>query len=59
MRHENVCSACGKPTTVASVSCLWCGQRKKLFSGHLVATFKAVVLSMFGFLAKRVHSLRP
>jgi hypothetical protein len=48
----NVCSACGKPESVASVTCLWCGQPKKLFSGRLVAMLKAV-LSGIGFLLKR------
>ena len=52
MRHVNVCSACGKPESVASVTCLWCGQPKKLFSGRLVAMLKAV-LSGIGFLLKR------
>ena len=51
MRHVKVCSACGKPTTVASTSCLWCGQPKKLFSFPLVATLKAAVLVMMGFLS--------
>jgi len=52
MRHVKVCSACGKPQSVASVTCLWCGQPKKLFSGRLVAMLKAV-LSGIGFLLKR------
>ena len=52
MRHVKVCSACGKPQSVASVTCLWCGQPKKLFSGRLVAILKAV-LSGIGFLFKR------
>ena len=52
MRHVNVCSACGKPQSVASVTCLWCGQPKKLFSGRLVAILKAV-LSGIAFLVKR------
>jgi hypothetical protein len=52
MRHVNVCSACGKPQSVASVTCLWCGQPKKLFSGRLAAILKAV-LSGIGFLFKR------
>jgi len=52
MRHVNVCSACGKPQSVASVTCLWCGQPKKLFSGRLVAILKAV-LAGIGFLVKR------
>ena len=52
MRHVNVCSACGKPQSVASVTCLWCGKSKKLFSGRLVAIFKAV-LSGIGFLFRR------
>jgi hypothetical protein len=52
MRHVNVCSACGKPESVASVTCLWCGQPRKLFSGRLVAILKAV-LSSIGFLVKR------
>src|SRR5579871_66517 len=44
MRHVNVCSACGKPLTVASASCLWCGQPKALFSGQFVARLKAALL---------------
>jgi hypothetical protein len=52
MRHVKVCSACGKPQSVASVTCLWCGQPKKLFSGRLAAILKAV-LSGIGFLFKR------
>ena len=59
MGHVSVCLACGKPTTVASVKCLWCGQPKKLFSGRLVATLKSAVLSMIGFLARRGRALRP
>ena len=38
--------------SVASVTCLWCGQPKKLFSGRLVAILKAV-LSGIAFLVKR------
>jgi hypothetical protein len=57
MRHVNVCSACGKPESVASVTCLWCGQPKKLFSGRLVAILKAV-LSGIGFLVKRGGAVR-
>jgi hypothetical protein len=52
MRHVKVCSACGKPQSVASVTCLWCGEPKKLFSGRLLAVLKAV-LSGIGFLFKR------
>ena len=55
MRHVNVCSACGKPQSVASVTCLWCGQPKKLFSGRLVAIWKAV-LSGIAFLVKRART---
>src|ERR1700733_13376225 len=58
MRHVKVCSACGKPTTVASTSCLWCGQPKKLFSFPLVATLKAAVLVMMGFLVRRGRTSR-
>jgi hypothetical protein len=58
MKHVKVCSACGKPVTVASVSCLWCGQSKTWFSGRLLATLKARVLSMIGFLVKRGRTLR-
>jgi hypothetical protein len=52
MRHVKVCSACGKPQSVASVTCLWCGEPKKLFSGRLAGILKAV-LSGIGFLLKR------
>jgi hypothetical protein len=52
MRHVKVCSACGKPQSVASVTCLWCGQPKRLFSGRMAAVLKAV-LSGIGFLFKR------
>jgi hypothetical protein len=57
MRHVKVCSACGKPESVASVTCLWCGQPKKLFSGRLAAMLKAV-LSGIGFLLKRGGAVR-
>jgi hypothetical protein len=53
MRLPKLCSACGKPTTVASASCLWCGQPKRLFTGRVVAKFKAIVLFMVGFLIRR------
>jgi len=53
MQREKVCSACGKPTTVASVTCLWCGQPKTLFAGRLKASVKAVWLFVIGFLVKR------
>ena len=53
MRRAKVCSACGKPTTVASVSCLWCGHRKALFSGRLLASLKGAALFMVGLLTRR------
>ena len=53
MRRVKVCSACGKPATVASTSCLWCGQPKRLFSGHIAATLKAAFLFMIGLMTRR------
>jgi hypothetical protein len=53
MRPAKLCSACGKPTTVASTSCLWCGQPKRLFTAQAVARFKAILLFMMGFLIRR------
>lgn len=37
MRRIKPCPACGKPLTIASMKCLWCGQPKTLISGRIIA----------------------
>jgi hypothetical protein len=37
MRRVRVCSACGKPLTIARTTCLWCGQPKRQFSRSIIA----------------------
>jgi hypothetical protein len=53
MRRIRVCSACGKPTTIASASCLWCGQKKRFFSGRIFAGVKTCLSFLAALLFAR------
>ena len=51
MRRVRTCEACGKPLTIASSKCLWCGQPKRLFSRRIVAGLMAGLSFVAGVLA--------
>jgi hypothetical protein len=42
MRRLTVCAGCGKPLTVASAECLWCGRPKGFVYRAIFAVLKAL-----------------